>query len=454
MVVGISVTSKRHQHRDRKHRRRIARQAPTASPRRSGTRCVMPASRIDERDLVRRLLPLGAFDQRDHAVEEGGARRGGDPHLDPVGEHGRAAGDGRAVAAGLADDGRGLAGDGASLTEAMPSTTSPSPGIESPASTSTTSPTARSSADTFACSSLRSAIVEPLGDGLAARAAQAVGLRLAAPFGDGLGEIGEQHREPEPGGDLAREQRRSRRSRGRGRRARSPAAATTSVTKITGLRTSSRGSSLLKASRTRRRRIAPSNIEHGRLSVFAHGASCQKVLPASIWKCSTMGPRASAGKILQAAEDQDHADQQADEQRPVGREGAGRGAELRLGGQRAGDRHHRHDVGEAAEQHRDAERRVVPGRVGGEAGEGRAVVAGRRRVGVEDLGQAVRAGIEQAGEALRDHGGDGREAQDRRAAGSAPPASPSSSPSPRSSCRGTPACGRPSGRRRRRRGSP
>ena len=64
-----------------------------------------------ERDLVRRLLPLRALDQADHAVEEGRARRRGDPDLDPVGEHLRAAGDGRAVAAGLADHRRGLAGD-------------------------------------------------------------------------------------------------------------------------------------------------------------------------------------------------------------------------------------------------------------------------------------------------------------------------------------------------------
>ena len=34
---------------------------------------------------------------------------------------------------------------------------------------------------------------------------------------------------------------------------------------------------------------------------------------------------------------------------------------------------------------------VVAGRVGGEAGEGRAVVPGRRGVGIEDLGEAVRA---------------------------------------------------------------
>jgi hypothetical protein len=64
-----------------------------------------------QRQFVRRLLPLGAFDQRDHPVDEGRARRGGDFHLDEVGEHGGAAGDGRAVAAGLANDGRGFAGD-------------------------------------------------------------------------------------------------------------------------------------------------------------------------------------------------------------------------------------------------------------------------------------------------------------------------------------------------------
>jgi hypothetical protein len=65
-----------------------------------------------ERDLVRRLLPLGAFDQPDHAVEEGRAERGSDAHFDPVGEHLRAAGDSRTVAAGFADDRRRLAGDG------------------------------------------------------------------------------------------------------------------------------------------------------------------------------------------------------------------------------------------------------------------------------------------------------------------------------------------------------
>ena len=64
-----------------------------------------------ERDLVRGLLALGAFDQLDHAVEEGRALRRGDAHLDPVGQHLRAAGDRRTVAAGFADDRRRFAGD-------------------------------------------------------------------------------------------------------------------------------------------------------------------------------------------------------------------------------------------------------------------------------------------------------------------------------------------------------
>ena len=64
-----------------------------------------------ERDLVRRLLPLGALDQRDHPVQEGLARVRGDLHDDPVGEHLRPAGDGAAIAAGLADHGRALARD-------------------------------------------------------------------------------------------------------------------------------------------------------------------------------------------------------------------------------------------------------------------------------------------------------------------------------------------------------
>ena len=66
-----------------------------------------------ERDLVGRLLALGALDHRDHPVEERLARVGRDADDEPVGQDARAAGDRAAVAAALADDGRALAGDGA-----------------------------------------------------------------------------------------------------------------------------------------------------------------------------------------------------------------------------------------------------------------------------------------------------------------------------------------------------
>ena len=52
-----------------------------------------------EGDLVGGLLAVGAFDQADHAVEEGVAPLGRDPDDDAVGEHLGAAGDGGAVAA-------------------------------------------------------------------------------------------------------------------------------------------------------------------------------------------------------------------------------------------------------------------------------------------------------------------------------------------------------------------
>ena len=52
-----------------------------------------------EGDLVRRLLALGPFHQLDHPVQKRFARIRSDAHDDFVGQHARAAGDRRAVAA-------------------------------------------------------------------------------------------------------------------------------------------------------------------------------------------------------------------------------------------------------------------------------------------------------------------------------------------------------------------
>src|SRR5581483_2323 len=54
---------------------------------------------------------LRALDHRDHAVDERLAGIRGDAHDYPVRQHARTAGDGREVAARLADDRRGLTGD-------------------------------------------------------------------------------------------------------------------------------------------------------------------------------------------------------------------------------------------------------------------------------------------------------------------------------------------------------
>ena len=61
-----------------------------------------------ERDLVRRLLPLRTFDERDHPVEERLAGIRGDANQDAIRKHTGSTGDGAAIAARRADDRGGL----------------------------------------------------------------------------------------------------------------------------------------------------------------------------------------------------------------------------------------------------------------------------------------------------------------------------------------------------------
>ena len=89
-----------------------------------------------------------------------------------------------------------------SSTVAMPSTTSPSPGITSPAVTTHRSPICSCDDGT----STSRAVAADVGDGLAARLAQRRRLGLAAPLGHRLGEVGEQHGEPQEHHDEAGEQ--------------------------------------------------------------------------------------------------------------------------------------------------------------------------------------------------------------------------------------------------------
>ena len=113
-------------------------------------------------------------------------------------------------------------------------------------------------------------------------------------------------------------------------------------------------------------------------------------------KCSTIGPRLSAGKNVSAPTITITPTSSAVKSGVVTGNVPSDGGNRLLAAQAAGDRQRRDDHEEPPEEHRQAERRVVPVRVHADAAEGRAVVGGRRRVGVEHLGQPVRAGVEDA----------------------------------------------------------
>ena len=207
------------------------------------------------------------------------------------------AGDGRAVAAGLANDGRGFAGDRQFVDRGDP--------FDDVA-------VARDDLAGFDQHDIAQPKIErihpfddaaevfgidvALGAGVAARAAQGVGLRLAAPLGDGLGEIREQHREPEPGGDLAGKHRRAvvgheiaNEEQGHHQRHRLGDEDD---------RVLRQGPRVELAQGVDRRGGDDLAVEKAlRLCFRSHGSiSDQKVLPLSIRKCSTTGPSARAGK--------------------------------------------------------------------------------------------------------------------------------------------------------------
>ena len=154
-----------------------------------------------EGDLVGRLLSLRALHHRDHLVEKTLAGIGRDPHHQPVGEHPCAAGDRVAVAAALTDHRRALAGDRALVHG----------GDAVDHLAVTRHDVARFDQHVVAAAKLRGRRLfdgrfpvrrgQPLGERVAAGAAQGVGLCPAAALRHRLGEIREEHRRPEPGRD-------------------------------------------------------------------------------------------------------------------------------------------------------------------------------------------------------------------------------------------------------------
>src|SRR5580658_8442476 len=295
-----------------------------------------------------------------------------------------------------------------SSTEAMPSITSPSLGINSPISTMTTSPCLRSGAATISKSAplIRFAIVS-------VRALRNVAAcALPRPSATASAKLANRtvihsHRmiwkvKLRYGPCVTKSRRKMIVVR----------VATTSTTNITGLRTINRGSSLRNESPIAGPRIAGSSIvdDAPRLLVLVSMlAACVEQSARLHREMLDDGAKGEGWKESQTASDQDHADHEANEQSAIGRERASRYRNDLLAHQRSGDRQHRNDHQEAADEHRQAQCGVPERNIGGQSGEGAAVVAGGGDVRIQRLTETVRAGVgHRAGAGRDDHGQRGK----------------------------------------------
>jgi hypothetical protein len=160
-----------------------------------------------ECDFVGRLLPVGAFDQRDHAVEEAVAGFGGDADDDLVGQHLGPADHTGTIGAGLAQHRCGFAGDrgfvdrGQALDDlAVGGDLLAGADDHGVARAQVSGRNLRFAA---ACNLLA-------GDQVLACATQRRSLSTPARFGDGLGEVAEQHGDEQDRGDRPTEAGRCR----------------------------------------------------------------------------------------------------------------------------------------------------------------------------------------------------------------------------------------------------
>ena len=156
-------------------------------------------------------------------------------------------------------------------------------------------------------------------------------------------------------------------------------------------------------------------------------------------------PKTERRKKRQRTNNHDHTHQQRRKQRRRNRKRAQRWRHDLLARQVSGDRQHRNDHQEPTDQHRHANRRVVPERVCRNAGESRTVVRRSGSKCVENLRQARavrRCSIEKYQTKARPLRSPRKpeSSAERRAL----PASPSSRRTIRSSCRGIQAFVRPS----------
>src|SRR6266568_1374964 len=330
-----------------------------------------------------------------------------------------------------------------SSTEATPSTTSPSPGMTSPASTSTISPLRRSGAATSCTAPYRSALARRFAIVVvrARRSVSACALpRPSAIASAKLAKTTVNHSQ------MATASTKSlsavnwslvKVAVGAVKRKRTNSMVVTtlptSTTNITGFLSCTRGSSFLNDSGIAPRMILGSQIEMSPLRRVFHCLT------------STVSARVSGGifsgcilsvcilehlpclhqqlfdnrsqrirrEVGQRPHDQDHTNQQGHEERTRRREGAQPGRHYPFDDQRAAKGQNGNEFSKAPDQHRKAHRPVVE-RVGGKSRESRAVVAIGGGEGVQHLRETMRPGVEDRRETLGQRHGDARKAQDHQ----------------------------------------
>src|SRR5262245_13178761 len=240
-----------------------------------------------------------------------------------------------------------------SSTEATPSITSPSPGISSPASTTTRSPARSAVAFTTTAIpsvSRRALVCVRIRRNESACALPRPSATASAKFAN---TTVNQSQNETPAVNQSGAMRALPATRARKKR-RVVSTLPTSTTNITGFLATSRGDSLTKLSLTARLRMSRSN----RAGDFA-AASMSVALSGHGREVFGDRSEGQRREERQRADDENHRDEQRREQRAVGGEGAGPGRDDLLAQHRPRDRHHRDDHQEPAREHREAERRVV-----------------------------------------------------------------------------------------------
>src|SRR6516164_7093826 len=294
-----------------------------------------------------------------------------------------------------------------SSTEAMPSTTSPSPGMISPASTTTWSPRVSwvpgtSSSRMSVCPGCQPISRRATASRLVRRSVSACALpRPSATASARLANTTVSHSQTtmvqlKIDGLVIAVYR--------------VTSAPTSTTNMTGLRSWTRGSSFLNASGSDFHRILGSSSPPPILRPWASAELlesppvCGVVVTAISVQSFCERAQGERGEVGQADEDQHHADDHPYEQWRSGVERAGARGHRLLSGQRASQAEREDLRHEPAEQHHEAAHDLVPGSGRAQAGERGPVVVGHGRERIHDLGQAVRSRVEDR--ALADMGTD------------------------------------------------